>query len=249
MGIHREPDAEQALSLGLDLSIRRRIWWTAFARERLTAICQNRPCIIDPEDCNVQELTIGDFPEPHRAKGEIFIYWVRLCAIVGKIAKHIARSYDHSNSFPEPLARELHDWVRALPQHLQLPIQSSHTSIFNRDVHQLHLPYLTVIIILHVKRSSLALPQAYPPAILAATCIARIFKDILARGETRFLMPITCWYTGTAFMALQEACRSPDLAASAAEDMDILSVMIDQLRKMWPTGRNRPASFREFANC
>jgi hypothetical protein len=62
-------------------------------------------------------------------------------------------------------------------------------------------------------------------------------------------MPITCWYTGTAFMALQEACRSPDLAASAAEDMDILSVMIDQLRKMWPTGKNRPASFREFANC
>ena len=240
MGIHREPDPETSLQLGLDLSIRRRIWWTAFARERLTAICQNRPCIIDPEDCNVQELTLDDFSESERTKGEVFIYWVRLCAIIGKIAKHISRSHDRSNSFPVALARELIDWVESLPPHLQLPIHSNRTTNFNRDAHQLHLPYLAIVIILHLKKSSLALPQAYPPAVLAATCIARIFKDILARGETRFLMAITCWYTGTAFIALQQPCRSQDLTASATEDLDILSLMIDQLRKMWPTGKGSP---------
>lgn len=221
--------------MDLDLSIRRRIWWTAFARERLTAICQSRPCIIDPDDCNVQPLTLDDFSETERPQGEVFIHWVRLCAIIGKIAKHISRSQQSSTSFPTHLARELISWIDSLPPHLRLPIHSRRTEDFNRDVHQLHLPYLAVVIILHLKKSSQPLPQAYPPAILAATCMARIFRDILARGRATYLMAITCWYTGTAFMALQQACRVEEFSACANEDLNILVIMIDQLRAMWPT--------------
>ncbi|KOC16391.1 Zn(II)2Cys6 transcription factor [Aspergillus flavus AF70] len=224
--------------------IRRRIWWTAFARERLTSICQGRPSIIDEADCDIMEPTLDDFPDAlidHRARvrAEIFIHWVRLCAVIGRIAKYLTRPASAINTrFPTHLAQELIAWVQSLPPHLQLPINADRTTTFNRDVHQMHLPYLAVIIMLHLK-----LPYqphnsaAYPPAILAASCVARILRDTLARGGTRFLMAITGWYCGMAFIALLQACRVDGLAAAANEDLDILTLAVDQLRSMWPTAQ------------
>ncbi|KAJ5261442.1 hypothetical protein N7478_012037 [Penicillium angulare] len=239
LGVHREPSPDHPLRQQIDLSLRRRIWWTAFSRERLTALCQNKPCIIDPEDCTLSEPTLDDFPNGQdKARGEIFIYWVQLCGIIGKIAKYLARTSESTPSaFPVQFARELIHWVQSLPSHLQLPIGSDRTMSFNRDVYQLHLPYLAVIIILHLKRStsSQPLPQAYPPAILAATCMARLMRDILARGGTRFLMAIAGWYCGTAFIALIQALRIESLTKSVNEDLDILTLAVDQFRKMWPT--------------
>ncbi|KAJ5811447.1 hypothetical protein N7474_007748 [Penicillium riverlandense] len=239
LGVHREPALDHPLRQQVDLSLRRRVWWTAFARERLTALCQNKPCVIDSEDCTLSEPTLDDFSSTHdKTKAEVFIYWVRLCAIIGRIAKYMSRTSDSESCiFPTHLARELIRWVQSLPPHLQLPIESCCTTSFNRDVHQLHLPYLAAIIIIHLKRSltSHLLPQAYPPAILAATCMARIMRDILSRGGTRFLMAISGWYCGTAFISLLQALRIESLAKSANEDLDILTLAVDQLRKMWPT--------------
>jgi hypothetical protein len=231
MNIHREPGPNHPSLDGLNLGLRRRIWWTAFARERLTALCQSKPCIIDPDDCNVPEPTLSDFPSDPilQRKGEIFIYWVRLCAIMGRVAKSLSRS----ESFPTHVRQELVNWVQSLPPHLQLPIGSARTASFDRDVHQLHLPYLTTIIILHLKRSAHALPQALPPAILAASCIARILRDILSRGDARFLMAITCWYSGTAFIALLQACRIDTLSKEANECLNTLTTAVEQLQRMW----------------
>ncbi|KAL2785997.1 fungal-specific transcription factor domain-containing protein [Aspergillus keveii] len=233
--------------------IRRRIWWTAFARERLTSICQGKPSIIDESDCDITEPTLDDFPDAlidhnARIRAEVFIYWVRLCAIIGRIAKYLARpTSDISTPFPTHLARELITWVQSLPPHLQLPINADRTTSFNRDVHQLHLPYLAVIIMLHLKQPYLPHhPEAYPPAILAASCVARIFRDTLARGGTRFLMAITGWYCGMAFIALLQACRVDGLAAAANEDLDILTLAVDQLRTMWPTAEIFHAGFQRL---
>jgi hypothetical protein len=242
MNFHREPAPDHPLRETLKLGLRRRIWWTGFARERLTALCQSKPCIIDPEDCNIQEPTLADFPNDPKMqrKGEIFIYWVRLCDIIGKIAKTLSRSgasmYSESApsaAFPTHLRQALVDWVRSIPDHLQLPIRSSRTEFFDRDIHQLYLPYLTTIIILHLRRSSQDLPQALPPAILAASCIARILRDILSRGDARFLMAITCWYSGTAFIALLQASRIENLAKDANNGLDILTNAVEQLQQMW----------------
>jgi hypothetical protein len=48
-------------------------------------------------------------------------------------------------------------------------------------------------------------------------------------------MAITGWYTSLAFIALLQACRVDGLAAAANEDLDILTLAVDQLRVMWPT--------------
>jgi hypothetical protein len=191
--------------------------------------------VIDPEDCDVLELTLDDFPQKD-IKAEIFIRWVRLCAIIGRVAKHLSRPVNTSTpSFPVHLADDLINWVQSLPESLALPIQSGRTTQFNRDIHQMHLPYLAVIIVLHLRRSSQQLPRAYSAAILAASCIARIFKDCLARGRIRYMMAISCWYCGIALLPLLQALQMGTLVESADEDIKILLVALKELRVMWPT--------------
>ncbi|EGY23249.1 uncharacterized protein VDAG_04687 [Verticillium dahliae VdLs.17] len=173
MNIHREPSASQTTLSAQDMSLRRRIWWTAF---------------------------------------------------------------------------ELVNWVNSLPPHLQLPIGAARTYAFDKDVHQLHLPYLTTIIILYMKRSAQTIPEALPPAILAASCIVRILKDILNRGNVRFLMAITCWYTGTAFIALQQARSIEHLARDADQGLDVLVRTADQLQNMWASANVIRQGFQRMLN-
>ncbi|KAH8695730.1 fungal-specific transcription factor domain-containing protein [Phaeosphaeriaceae sp. PMI808] len=235
MNIHREPLFDDTNRERIDLGLRRRIWWTAFARERLTSLCQSKPVIIDPNDCSIPEPTLEDFPSDPQSQhqGEVFVYWVRLCAIIGRIAKVLLKSSNKSGPIPTELREELVSWVHFLPTRLCLPIDTARTKTFDRDVHQLHLFYLTTIIILHLKRSGGHLPQALPPALIAASCTARILRDILARGNCRFLMAITCWHVGTAFIALLQACRIQHLSKAANEDLDILAIAVRELQKMW----------------
>lgn len=192
-------------------------------------------------DCTIAECQLSDFPSDpmSQKRGEIFIYWVRLCSIIGKIAQHLSRTTTHGLAFPSPsnYVQELADWVHSLPPHLQLPIKSGKTTSFDRDVYQLHLPYLTTIIVLHLQKSSQCLPQAFPPAILAASCMARIHRDILSRGDTRFLMAITCWYTGTAYIALLQAAKIEQFAPEAKEGLDVLDRAAKELGKMWGSAR------------
>ncbi|KAH8689053.1 fungal-specific transcription factor domain-containing protein [Talaromyces proteolyticus] len=234
MGLHREQQSCRR-PFGADRGLCRRIWWTLFARERLTAITQGRPLMIDPDDCDVSELTLDDFPCPSR-EAEIFIHWVSLCAIIGRVGKYLLRpTASPSVIFPSDLAQQLVDWVQSLPNHLMLPISGDRTVAFHRDVHQLYLPYLTVIILLHLDLSSQPRPESYSAAAIAASCIARIMKDYLVRGGIRFLTAITCWYCGVAALGLLHVRRIDHLTASVDEDLDILKAALGELKIMWPS--------------
>jgi hypothetical protein len=46
-------------------------------------------------------------------------------------------------------------------------------------------------------------------------------------------MAITCWYSGTAFIALLQACRVENLAREANEGLDVLTHAVEQLQQMW----------------
>lgn len=191
------------------------------------------------------------------------MYWVRLCAIIGRVAKELSRSTNSSSNtspFPVHLARELIEWIRSLPPHLQLRIGSNHTSNFQLDIHQLHLPYLAVIVVLHLARSPQSLPRALPPAIMAATCIARILKDVLLRSAIGYMMPITCWYSAMAFICLLQALRTDHLKDGAKAEIEILVLTVKELQKKWATGtvirqqferlleRNKPLTPEDFPN-
>ena len=179
-----------------------------------------------------------DFSASGDGRAEVFIHWVRLCSIVGRVGKHLSRD-TQSPTFPADLAQALIDWVHNLPEHLVLPIMTERTLTFNRDVHNLHLPYLTTLTILHMSRftqsSSQQIPEAYTAAILAASCVARIFKDYLARGGIRFLGGISSWYVGIALMALSHTQRIETLAKSGWEDVKVLQQALSNLATEWPS--------------
>lgn len=188
----------------------------------------------------MKEPTVADFPLPADPRAEIFIYWVRLCGIIGRVGQHLSRTSEHS--FPATLAYELIEWVQKLPSRLRLPIDSHRTRPFSRDVHKLHLPYLTTITILHMSPSTQhpqhaqqPLPEVYTPAITAASCVARIFKDLLARGQIRFLGAIATWYVGVALVALLSTQRLENLVKSGAEDIRVLRLALNELASLWPT--------------
>lgn len=179
--------------------------------------------------------TLDDFPDPTDPRAEVFIHWVKLCAIIGRVAKYRSRVTNVASlAFPSHLADELTRWAQTLPQNLKLPIDTVRTTTFNRDVHQLHLPYLAVIIILHLSPSPRSLPRAYVPAVAAASCVARIFRDYLARGNVRFLMSVAGWICGIATLALLRASRLERLTRHAGEDIKVLVIALKELRVSYP---------------
>lgn len=217
------------------------------ARERLTSICQGRPCIINPDDCDVHPPTLEDFPEGCAAEAEIFIRWVNLCDIIGQVSTHLARRTD-TTPFPLSLAQRLIDWVQTLPTKLQLPFVTSRTQVFDRHVHQLHLPYLTAITLLYMNTSSQPLPKAYTAAILAASCVARIFQDYLTRGTLRFLPGMAGWYISIAALALLHARQVDCLRAGANEQLDVLFLALKEMSKLWHSSRMFVVGFEKLLN-
>jgi hypothetical protein len=79
------------------------------------------------------------------------------------------------------------------------------------------------------------LPQVHTPALIAASSVARIFKDLLARGQLRFIGAIATWYVGVAIVALLSTQRMPHLLKSGADDIRILRLALKELASLWPT--------------
>lgn len=198
------------------------------ARDRIVALAQGRPCFINPEYCSVPMVTVHDFPDPTDLKASIFVHWVRMWEIVGRMHKEIYKSKDFFSS-ESTYIPEMVNWVQSLPPSAQLPF-SSHRSVgYNRDVHDLHLGYLTTITLLFLDKSDESIPTAQIPAIAAASCIARIFKDFLARGSVRFLLTQATWSIALAILALIHARRIEGLTHHAEEDILVLRTALVQL--------------------
>ncbi|KIW98230.1 uncharacterized protein Z519_01814 [Cladophialophora bantiana CBS 173.52] len=234
LGFHREPKPDQRMRPGETVGLRRRIWWTLFARERLTSLCQGRPPIINTEDCDVRAPSTDDFPDPADPRASIFIQWVRLCSIIGRVGDQLRRS-PQANGQAHGLLNELKVWVNSLPSNLQLPFASYPTEGFNPDISQLHLPYLSSLTLLHMKKSSRSVPTAHSIAILAASCTARIFEDLLTRGSLKFLQGMAGWHIAIALLALLHARQTKSLELAAVAQFNILRVALKEMAQRWPS--------------
>ncbi|KIW87789.1 uncharacterized protein Z519_11763 [Cladophialophora bantiana CBS 173.52] len=212
-------------------------WWTSLAIRLAQEIgLHRRPCIIHPEDTNVKLPSLDEFPHDRRDNAEIFIHWVRVCEIIGDLSKHLRNRNDETGSTFE-LAQRLIKWVNALPRRLRLSFSTVTTTDFDRDVHQLHLPYLSAITLLYMSASTQPLPKAYGAAVLSASCVARIFEDLLARGSIAFLPGIGNWYISIAILALLHARQIESLKNVANAQIDILFIALREMSKLWHSAR------------
>ncbi|KAJ5521059.1 hypothetical protein N7463_001512 [Penicillium fimorum] len=223
-------------------------YWAAAAPP--TVISMNSvwwPCIINPQDCDVREPTPDDFPCPGDQKTTIFIRWVHLCSIVGRVGDHLRRN-PSSVQETQGLLTELKDWAQTLPEDLQLPFSTAVSTDFKSDVYQLHLPYLTCITLLHLKRSGNGMPIAYTAAILSASCTARIFEEFLVRGSLRCLQGMAGWYIAVALLALLHGRQQKALEHAADAHIHVLRIALREMGKRWDSAKMYDASIENLLN-
>ncbi|KAL2827254.1 hypothetical protein BJY01DRAFT_255777 [Aspergillus pseudoustus] len=239
VGLHREPALESPTLAGESLGLRRRIWWTLVrsqARERITALSQGLPCLVDHEDCNVPMPTLSDFPQPEAqsTQAALFVHWIPLCELIGRIGQMLRRRQRlEASPSAVQLARELIAWVQSLPPALHPGIKSGRTASFDRDVHGMHLTYLSCITLLHLNQDAQPLPRASIAAIVAASCTARLFQDYLLRGSVSFLAGQAGWYITIAILALLHARRLDGMTAAADADIAILRAALAAMSQTW----------------
>ncbi|CAI4215883.1 unnamed protein product [Parascedosporium putredinis] len=226
IGLHREPHTQQQMQFG-----RPWVFDGGYGGHYL-------PCIIDPDYCDVKMISVDDFPDPSDIRADIFVRWVKLTEIMGRISKMLCIRKDTCTS-TAPLASELVNWVQSLPDRLQLQIGGDRTTGFNRDVHGLNLVYLATITLLNLRknRAGRILPKAGRPAVVAASCIARIFEDYMARGSVRFLAGQAGWYIAVAILALLHARGDPHLQPFADRDIRTLRTALRQMASLWHSSK------------
>ncbi|KAL2827257.1 fungal-specific transcription factor domain-containing protein [Aspergillus pseudoustus] len=235
MGLHREPPLSLPRSTA---GLRRRIWWTLFIRDRILAVSQGRPLNIDQDFCTVAMVSAADFPgnpSTHTGIGiPIFIARAQLATITGHITKQR----------PDTSAA-LITWIQSLPAAITLKIRTPRTQSFHRDIHRLHLSYLAAIVLLNLAQPAdpSPLPRASEVAIIAASCIARLWEDYLARGNIRFLSGDAGWEIAVALLALLDARRAGELCAAANADIKTLRTALRGMARLWPSSKMFEGAF------
>ena len=150
--------------------------------------------------------------------------WVDLCTVVGRVGDHL-RCSPSTENITVNLLGELREWACDLPAHLRLPFfDNPSTQQYERDICLLHLPYLSSIILLNMKRSEGIIPTANTTAMLSACCVARIFEEFLVHGSLRFLQGMAGWHISLAALALLHAREVSGLKETADVHIRVLRV-------------------------
>ncbi|WEW59620.1 hypothetical protein PRK78_005098 [Emydomyces testavorans] len=235
IGLHREPP------LGREGPLRRRLWWTLYARDCLISAGHGRPRAINPDDSEVRPLTPEDF-YASSSNGQLFIAYVEVSGLLGELT-HCCCRRGLSRQKRVIIENALYRWTRELPEPLRLfrryspndgsPAYRLSLSPYSFEARQLHVPYFITLAILYRPNSSSNLPSA--ACILASSFVAGIFEDFLARDEIRFLGPIFTFYLLSASVGLLSCFPYPHLWERAEQDLRIIYSSQKELAKRWPS--------------
>lgn len=233
--LHRAP---HGVANAYNVGLQKRIWWTLFARERTMALCQGRPCTIDEDDCNLGLPSVADFPEDRCREAHILMHWVNICRIMGQVNKHMTSARRTGARIPtQVIASSLIEWLQSLPDDLALPIRGTNSIPFARDIHFLHLPYLTTIAITYLNSTNQDVPEISVAAVMAAACITRIVRDVLLRGCADALPEDSSWYITIAIIALMHVRPVLSLRSHAIADIHVLRTALKIMSDRWSSAK------------
>jgi hypothetical protein len=186
----------------------------------------------------VRTPSAEDFPNSP-LEAPFFIHYVEVCTMLGDITECYSRKY-MSRHHRLRVQNSMSGWAKDLPEELQLFQKSAnstdlHISRYNFNARQLHIPYFVVLTIMH----KIMTPSAGPSAIsiLAASYIAGIFEDFLARNEIQYLPAIFSFYGLAAAVSLISFHRYPHLRTIAEQDLAVIMSVELELGKRWPAAR------------
>ncbi|KAI2103774.1 hypothetical protein LOZ04_005464 [Ophidiomyces ophidiicola] len=235
IGLHKEPPP------GRDALLKKRLWWTLYARDCLISAGHGRPRAINPDDSDVKPLTLEDF-YGSSSNGQLFVPYVEISALLGELTQCYCRR-SLSRQKRVSIENALYRWTRELPEPLRLfrkynpagdaPAHRLVLMPYDFEARQLHVPYFITLAILYRPTSPSNLPSA--AAILASSFIAGIFEDLAARDEIRFLGPVFTFYLLAAGVGLLSCFPYPHLWERAEQDLRIIYNSQKELAKRYPS--------------
>lgn len=250
LGMHRNlsPSAISKMPLN-DRRIYRRIFWTLFQVDALTALHHGRPLNINQDDCDQPPLVADDFfdddkPPTNNAGVEYCINSVALCTIIVSLIRSTSpaafRRYNADPSQFSAMLLGLDAQLAGWYMNLQTPLQTSGTSESHFWSLQLQLHYNLTLLNLHRLSSAVQIhmDNAQNKASTetchnAAGTIIRLFEDILNKGQTR-----QCWSTASPTLLAAAIQTSHEARVAAKSNMAVLATQGQaQLERLLPVIR------------
>jgi hypothetical protein len=147
------------------------------------------------------------------------------------------------------LQSSLYRWTRTLPAQLRVAPNDHLSNTYfpntlNFAARQLYLPFFTGLIMF--SRMQTGAGSVSLAATLAASFVARLFEDFLARDEVKVLAPIFTRHSLIAGMALVSLMPHRSLWEAAQPDLQVLQQALSELSKRW---RSAIGASRALANA
>ncbi|KAF4891986.1 Cutinase transcription factor 1 alpha [Colletotrichum fructicola] len=250
MGMHRS--MSQSTFSPHTKSLRKRIWWAIYTRERHLSAAFGRPCRIRDEDCDVEPLDEDDFhfdldydqrliPDQQEFHVSYVLEMTRLAAMLGDvlISEFSPRRPMTEQFETQTLKEKLSGWERKLPENLRVsPLDGNLGAPFWASM--LHFNYQYCQILLFRPKSIEIVSQEEKErdsrARMAADAITRNAEDQLSADTIRYaqihLVPALF---GALSMHTIEICRKDSIRRQLAENKSRQCLLaLGELSKSWP---------------
>ncbi|KIW94372.1 uncharacterized protein Z519_04348 [Cladophialophora bantiana CBS 173.52] len=226
--------------------LRRRVWWTLYARDSIMSSAHGRPRIVNPADCSIEPPSIYDFPDPSDIRAQIFVSYVSITGIMCDLCQLLTRQNDPPSVEKNEVGLRLLDWVRSLPPALLLVQPTGIPRPYSFDLAQLHVHLLTTIIILYRPQSIFCVQSASSPAIVASNLSFRIFEAMELRGHTCSLSSGFAWHLLVTAIPQLSCLGIPSLREECKSNLDTLEGCFRTLASTRPSAANNLRNIQEI---
>ncbi|KAF4634560.1 hypothetical protein G7Y89_g3541 [Cudoniella acicularis] len=233
LGMHREVTYSNRSS---ETSFSRQLWWFLFYNETLQATCYGRPAMIRRQDCGVELPTLNDVATP-TLQARASIQLPRLLVNLSSIETLNTQRVPISSNQLNPIILSLRCWIDGLENDLRLYDEGGERLPYNRVTSEIYLFYFVCIILLYL----LPGPHRHSPllcsaSIVASSCIAQLYEELLHHEDVTYLLPIHGWVNLVAAVP-QIYCiaKFPDLKPICDEELDITTAVLTELYNKYPS--------------
>lgn len=141
-----------------------------------------------------------------------------------------------NNANRQQMESVLFRWTRTLPHNLRLSHELTYDVMYDFlslefKARQLHVPYFMCLIIL--ARSATPLGTISPVAAFAASFVAGIYENFLARDQVKYLQPVFTSFALVSGIVLLSLRPYPELWEVAQVDFEIILKCLLELSKQW----------------
>lgn len=188
------------------------------------------------QDFDVELPTLNGISAP-TTQSRVSIQLPRLLVNLSSIEALNTQRAPVSSGQLDPIIIALRRWIDELRDDLRLYDENAERLPYNRVVSELYIFYFVCIILLYLlpgsHRNS---PLLCSASIVASSCIARLYEDILYHEDVTFLLPIHGWVNLVAAVP-QIYCiaKFPSQKSTCDEELDIITSVLTELHSKYPS--------------